>query len=85
MNKPGFCTCLGHQLISAFLLVTSKIIAACIGEYQYPISFETNSRMSLIKLANISIVSFSKYLLSLKVTKILKTVSNNPGSKMDSI
>ena len=37
------------------------------------------------KLVNIPIINFPKFSISLKVIKILNTVSYIPGSKMDSI
>ena len=60
-------------------------IEACIGGY--PISHIPGSKRGSIpyKLVNIPIIKFPKYSISLKVTKILNTVSNIPGSEMDSI
>ena len=53
---------------------------------KHPISLEVNRQVSLINsLTNIPIIIFPKYSISLKVTKILNTVSHIPGSKMDSI
>ena len=58
---------------------------ACIGGY--PISYIPGSKWASIpyKLANIPIIKFPKYSISLKVMEILNTVSHIPGSKMDSI
>ena len=58
---------------------------ACIGGY--PISHIPGSKRASIpyKLENIPIIKFPKYSISLKVTKILNTVSHIPESKMDSV
>ena len=62
----------------------------CWGLYRgakYPISLEVNKQASIIhvlKLVNIPIINFPKYSISLKVTKILNTVSHIPGSKLNS-
>ena len=60
-------------------------IEACIGGYQ--ISQIPGSKQASIpyKLANIPIINFPKYSISLKVAQILNTVSYIPGSKMESI
>ena len=58
---------------------------ACIGGYQ--ISHIPWSKQANIpyKSANIPIINFLKFSISLEVTKILNQVSHIPGSKMDSI
>ena len=58
---------------------------ACIGGYQIshiPISKQANIPY---KSANIPIINFPKFSISLEVMKILNQVSHIPGSKMDSI
>ena len=68
---------------------TANIIEACIGGTKYPISFEVNMQVSLAsipdKLANVPMINFPKFSISLKVSKILNTISNIHGRKMDSI
>ena len=55
---------------------------AYIGGTKYPISFKINRQVSLV---NWQVSPFPKYSISLKMTKILNTVSHIHGSKMDSI
>ena len=68
-----------------FTLILKVINEACIGGYQ--ISHIPWCKQASIpyKLANIVIIDFRKFSVSLKVTKILNRVSHIPGSKMDSI
>ena len=68
-----------------FQAVSTSSNEACIGGYQIshiPWSKQTNIPY---KLANIPIINFPKFSISLEVTKILNQVSHIPGSKMDSI
>ena len=62
---PIFCV----EAFKCYLFnVLYIIIEACIGGTKYPISLEVNRQVSLL-LANIPIVNFHKYAMSLKVTK----------------
>ena len=67
------------------LLMHQVTLDACIGGYH--ISHIPWSKQASIpyKLANIPIINFPKYLISLKVAQILNKVSYIPGSKMESI
>ena len=62
-----------------------NLLEACIGGGQ--ISHIPWSKQASIpyKSANIPIINFLKFSISLEVTKILNRVSHIPGSKMDSI
>ena len=61
------------------VIVFLVTLEACIGGYQIshiPISKEANNPYNL---ANIPIINFPKFLISLEVTKILNQVSHIPG------
>ena len=80
---PGFFSSvfgLGDHVSELF-----RYTEACIGGYQ--ISYIPWSKQASIpyKLANIPIINFPKFSISLEVTKILNQVSHIPWSKMDSI
>ena len=68
--------------------VNHRLIKEDCGMYrEYQISNIPWSKQASIpyKAPNIPIINFAKYSISLKVTKMLNTISYIPGSQMDSI
>ena len=65
--------------------VNHRLIKEDWGMYrEYQISYIPGSKQASIpyKMPNIPIINFAKYSISMKVTKILNTLSCIPGSKM---